>query len=144
MQCLNFQMCDSLELLLLSILAPTIHCLWHLSSWEEAFITTVRNCLWCLKRQLTSFFWTRGKKSWCNCGRWVVLSPIWPGYNSWLNVCHIWVKFICSLIFSERFFHGYFGILSLKINVLFGLIYNLSITRGLANSTQSDNYRFCW
>ena len=36
-----FQMCDSLELLLLSVLAPTIHCLWHLSSWEEAFITTV-------------------------------------------------------------------------------------------------------
>ena len=34
-------MCDALELLLLSILAPTIHCLWHLSSWEEAFITTV-------------------------------------------------------------------------------------------------------
>lgn len=33
-------MCDSLELLLLSVLAPTIHCLWHLSSWEEAFITT--------------------------------------------------------------------------------------------------------
>ncbi|KAK2574408.1 Synaptic vesicle 2-related protein [Acropora cervicornis] len=34
-------MCDSLELLLLSILAPTIHCLWHLSSWEEALITTI-------------------------------------------------------------------------------------------------------
>ncbi|KAL9981716.1 hypothetical protein ACROYT_G010458 [Oculina patagonica] len=34
-------MCDSLELLLLSVLAPTIHCLWHLSSWEEAFITTI-------------------------------------------------------------------------------------------------------
>ena len=34
-------MCDSLELLLLAILAPAIHCLWHLSSWEEAFITTV-------------------------------------------------------------------------------------------------------
>ena len=38
---LIFQMCDSLELLLLSVLAPTIHCIWHLSSWEEAFITTV-------------------------------------------------------------------------------------------------------
>ena len=34
-------MCDSLELLLLAIMAPAIHCLWHLSSWEEAFITTV-------------------------------------------------------------------------------------------------------
>ncbi|RMX51666.1 hypothetical protein pdam_00008134 [Pocillopora damicornis] len=34
-------MCDSLELLLLAVLSPTIHCLWHLSSWEEAFITTI-------------------------------------------------------------------------------------------------------
>lgn len=34
-------MCDSLELLLLAILAPTIHCLWHLTSWETAFITTI-------------------------------------------------------------------------------------------------------
>lgn len=34
-------MCDSLELLLLAIMAPAIHCLWHLSSLEEAFITTV-------------------------------------------------------------------------------------------------------
>ena len=50
-------MCDSLELLLLAVLAPTIHCLWHLSSWEEAFITTV------------SILWGGG-----------VLIEIWVGY----------------------------------------------------------------
>ncbi|XP_031570462.1 synaptic vesicle 2-related protein-like isoform X2 [Actinia tenebrosa] len=36
-----FVIADALEMMLLSILAPTIRCLWHLDSVEEAFITTV-------------------------------------------------------------------------------------------------------
>lgn len=36
------QIADSLEMMLLSILAPTIRCIWHLPSWKEALVTTVR------------------------------------------------------------------------------------------------------
>ncbi|XP_048582883.1 synaptic vesicle 2-related protein isoform X2 [Nematostella vectensis] len=36
-----FVIADALEMMLLSILAPTIRCTWHLNSLEEAFITTV-------------------------------------------------------------------------------------------------------
>ncbi|EDO39285.1 predicted protein, partial [Nematostella vectensis] len=35
-----FVIADALEMMLLSILAPTIRCTWHLNSLEEAFITT--------------------------------------------------------------------------------------------------------
>ncbi|XP_038059039.1 synaptic vesicle 2-related protein-like isoform X2 [Patiria miniata] len=34
-------MADAFEIMLLSILAPALLCRWHLSRWEEAFITTV-------------------------------------------------------------------------------------------------------
>ncbi|XP_022095765.1 synaptic vesicle 2-related protein-like isoform X2 [Acanthaster planci] len=34
-------MADAFEIMLLSILAPDLLCRWHLSRWEEAFITTV-------------------------------------------------------------------------------------------------------
>ncbi|KAK2574443.1 Synaptic vesicle 2-related protein [Acropora cervicornis] len=36
-----FYMTEALEIMLLSILAPSIRCIWHLSSWKEALITTV-------------------------------------------------------------------------------------------------------
>lgn len=36
-----FYMTEALEVMLLSILAPSIRCIWHLSSWKEALITTV-------------------------------------------------------------------------------------------------------
>ncbi|XP_073257422.1 synaptic vesicle 2-related protein-like isoform X1 [Porites lutea] len=36
-----FVIADALEMMLLSILAPTIRCIWHLPSWKEALVTTV-------------------------------------------------------------------------------------------------------
>lgn len=73
-------MCDSLELLLLSILAPTIHCLWHLSSWEEALITTivfVGMAVGCpLWGWLSDNF---GRKSM------IVISASWLGYFGFLS-----------------------------------------------------------
>ncbi|XP_020601723.1 synaptic vesicle 2-related protein-like [Orbicella faveolata] len=36
-----FTIADALEMMLLSILAPTIRCIWHLPSWKEALVTTV-------------------------------------------------------------------------------------------------------
>ena len=35
------QVADSLEVMLLSVLSPKVKCLWHLSSGEEAAITSV-------------------------------------------------------------------------------------------------------
>ncbi|XP_072163901.1 synaptic vesicle 2-related protein-like [Diadema setosum] len=34
-------MADAMEMMILSILSPILRCEWHLSSWEEALITTV-------------------------------------------------------------------------------------------------------
>ncbi|CAH3108089.1 unnamed protein product [Pocillopora meandrina] len=36
-----FTIADALEMMLLSILGPTIRCIWHLPAWKEAMVTTV-------------------------------------------------------------------------------------------------------
>ncbi|CAH1801775.1 unnamed protein product [Owenia fusiformis] len=37
-------MADSMEMMILSILSPALHCAWGLSSWQQALITTVVFC----------------------------------------------------------------------------------------------------
>ena len=34
-------MADAFEIMLLSILAPELLCIWHLERWQEALITTI-------------------------------------------------------------------------------------------------------
>jgi hypothetical protein len=36
-------MSDSMEMMVLSILAPALRCEWGLSEWRQAFMTTVRH-----------------------------------------------------------------------------------------------------
>lgn len=33
-------MADSMEMMILAILSPALHCDWHLSEWKQAFLTT--------------------------------------------------------------------------------------------------------
>ncbi|MPC95490.1 Synaptic vesicle 2-related protein [Portunus trituberculatus] len=33
-------MADSMEMMILAILGPALHCDWHLSEWRQAFLTT--------------------------------------------------------------------------------------------------------
>lgn len=89
-------MCDSLELLLISILAPTIQCLWHLSSWEEAFISTIvfvgmaaGGPLW---GWLSDNF---GRKSM------IIVSACWLGYFGFISSFsphYIWIVFLRCLV----------------------------------------------
>lgn len=37
-------MADAMEMMILSILGPQLHCEWRLPSWEVAFITSVSQC----------------------------------------------------------------------------------------------------
>lgn len=34
-------MADAMEMMILAILSPALHCEWRLDGWQEAFITTV-------------------------------------------------------------------------------------------------------
>ena len=38
----TLQMADAMEMMILAILSPALHCDWWLPSWKQAFITTVR------------------------------------------------------------------------------------------------------
>lgn len=38
---LPFQMADAMEMMILSILAPQLHCEWRLPSWQVALLTSV-------------------------------------------------------------------------------------------------------
>ncbi|CAH3025025.1 unnamed protein product [Porites evermanni] len=89
-------MCDSLELLLLSILAPTIHCLWHLSSWEEAFITTVVFLGMAVGGPLWGYLSDNfGRKSM------IIVSAIWIGYFGFISSFsphYIWIITLRCLV----------------------------------------------
>lgn len=37
-------MADAMEMMILSILSPALHCEWWLDSWQQALITTVVFC----------------------------------------------------------------------------------------------------
>lgn len=39
--CICVQMADAMEMMILSILAPQLHCEWALASWEVALLTSV-------------------------------------------------------------------------------------------------------
>ena len=36
------QMADAMEMMILSILSPALHCDWQIASWKQALITTVK------------------------------------------------------------------------------------------------------
>jgi len=36
-----FQMADAMEMMILAILSPALHCEWQLDKWKQALITTV-------------------------------------------------------------------------------------------------------
>ncbi len=36
-----YQISDGMEIMVLSILGPVLLCEWNLSTWQEAFLTTV-------------------------------------------------------------------------------------------------------
>lgn len=40
---LTWQMADAMEMMILSILAPQLHCEWRLPSWQVALLTSVGN-----------------------------------------------------------------------------------------------------
>ena len=37
------QMADAMEMMILSILSPALHCDWNLPGWKQAMLTTVSN-----------------------------------------------------------------------------------------------------
>lgn len=39
--CICVQMADAMEMMILSILAPQLHCEWALPSWQVALLTSV-------------------------------------------------------------------------------------------------------
>lgn len=89
-------MCDSMELLLLAILAPTIHCLWHLSSWEEAFITTIVFVGMAVGGPLWGWLSDNlGRKSM------IIVSASWLGYFGFLSSFsphYVWIIALRSLV----------------------------------------------
>lgn len=40
----DLQMADAMEMMILSILGPALHCDWLLNEWQKALITTVVFC----------------------------------------------------------------------------------------------------
>lgn len=60
------QMADAMEMMILSILAPQLHCEWRLPSWQVALLTSVGS------RQLSPVVYRSGPPGWSV--RWCPLS----------------------------------------------------------------------
>ena len=48
------QMADAMEMMILAILSPALHCEWQLDGWSQALITTVS----CFSYKYLSVIWT--------------------------------------------------------------------------------------
>lgn len=117
-----FVIADSLEMMLLSILAPTIRCIWHLSSWKEALVTTVVF----VGMMVGSSFW-----GWLadNYGRKFVIV-----------VCSFWI-FYFGLISSLS--PHYYWIIALRCLVGFGIGGAPQSTTLLAEFLPSSSRSYC-
>jgi len=54
-------MSDGMEIMVLSILGPAVHCQWMVPLWQEAFLTSVskrrardRSVIYCVKRSMAT------------------------------------------------------------------------------------------
>ena len=47
-------MADAMEMMILAILSPALHCEWQLEGWKQALITTVS----CFSYKCLSVIWT--------------------------------------------------------------------------------------
>lgn len=117
-----FTIADALEMMLLSILAPTIRCIWHLPSWKEALVTTVVF----VGMMFGSSFW-----GWLadNYGRKFVIV-----------VCATWIFYFG---FMSSFSPHYYWIIALRCLVGFGIGGAPQSTTLLAEFLPSSSRSYC-
>ncbi|XP_066974498.1 synaptic vesicle 2-related protein isoform X2 [Macrobrachium rosenbergii] len=96
-------MADSMEMMILAILGPALHCDWHLSEWKQAFLTTAVF----IGMMLSSAFWGNlsdkyGRKRSLRLAAvmlayWGILSAFAPTYN-WIVLLRGLVGFAIGCI----------------------------------------------
>ncbi|RXG59098.1 Synaptic vesicle 2-related protein [Armadillidium vulgare] len=89
-------MADSMEMMILAIIGPALHCAWHLSEWKQAFLTTSVF----LGMMLSSAFWGNlsdkyGRRRSLRLAAvvlsyWGILSAFAPTY--------VWIVFLRALV----------------------------------------------
>jgi MFS family permease len=89
-------MADAMEMMILSILAPALHCDWLLNEWEKALITTVVFC----GMMLSGAFWGKmcdqyGRKS---CLILCTLFTFYFGTLSAFSPIFIWLLILRGLV----------------------------------------------
>ncbi|WAR02689.1 SVOP-like protein [Mya arenaria] len=96
----KFQMADAMEMMILSILSPALHCDWQINEWKQAFITTIVFC-----------------GMMCSSGIWGVICDKY-GRRSELILCSV---FTCYFGFLSAFAPTFIWLLILRGLVGFGI-----------------------
>ncbi len=109
-------MADAMEMMILSILAPALHCDWLLNEWEKALITTVVFC----GMMLSGAFWGKmcdqyGRKS---CLILCTLFTFYFGTLSAFSPIFIWLLILRLLAFFYPFCQ-YVSIITYYVNYVF-------------------------
>lgn len=117
-----FTIADALEMMLLSILGPTIRCIWHLPSWKEALVTTVVF----VGMMFGSSFWG-----------WLADSY---GRKTIIVICAIWIFYFG---FISSFSPHYYWIIALRCLVGFGIGGAPQSTTLLAEFLPSSARSYC-